>query len=123
VFLTKPEAQDPEIRLRILTTRGMLEINYDASEAQANWKEVGSRALQLHHFQLATQAEGEQGIAAFLLGDTGTAKKRRFKAWGLSKSERDSAATVRYASPSAVSVEHGGVPEKQRSLPRVQYRS
>jgi hypothetical protein len=79
VFLIRPEAQDPEIRLLILTTRGMLDINYDASETQANWKEVGSRALQLHHFQLATQAEGEQGIAAFLLGDTEAAKKRRLK--------------------------------------------
>ena len=57
----------------------MLEINYDASEGQANWKEFGSRALQLHHFQLATRAEGEQGIAAFLLGDTETAKKKCLK--------------------------------------------
>ena len=49
-LLTKPDAQDPETRLRILTIRGMLEINYDASEAQANWEEVGSRALKLRHF-------------------------------------------------------------------------
>jgi hypothetical protein len=28
-----PEAQDPEIHVRILTIRGMLEINYDVSEA------------------------------------------------------------------------------------------
>ena len=96
-LLTRPEAQDPEIHLRILTIRGMLEINYDASEAKANWKEVGSRALQLHHFQLATRAEGEQGIAAFLLGDTDTAKKKVLQAWGLSKIENDPAATIRYA--------------------------
>ena len=47
---------------------------------------------------MATRAEGEQGIAAFILGDTETAKKLVVRAWGLSKVERDPAATVRYAS-------------------------
>jgi len=48
--------------------------------------------------ELASRAEGEQGIAAFILGDTDTAKKQVVKAWVLSKLERDPAATVRYAS-------------------------
>jgi hypothetical protein len=65
--LAKPEARDPEVELRILTIRGMLETDYDASQALANWERVGSLALQLHHYELATLAEGEQGIAAFLL--------------------------------------------------------
>jgi len=96
--LAAPAAQDPETKLRILTIRGMLEINYDAAEARATWQKVGSLALQLHHYELATRAEGEQGITAFLLGDTETAKKQVLRAWGLSKVERDPAATVRYAS-------------------------
>jgi tetratricopeptide (TPR) repeat protein len=41
---------------------------------------------------------GEQGIAAFILGDTETAKKRVIRAWMLSKVERDTASTVRYES-------------------------
>ena len=94
--LAKPEAQDPETKLRILTIRGMLQINYDAAEARATWQEVFSLAIKLHHYELATRAEGEQGIAAFILGDTDTAKKQVVRAWGLSKVERDPAATVRY---------------------------
>jgi hypothetical protein len=96
--LAKPEAQDPETKLRILTIRGMLQINYDAAEARATWHDVYSLAIKLHHYELATRAEGEQGIAAFILGDTDTAKKQVVRAWGLSKVERDPAATVRYAS-------------------------
>ena len=96
--LQKPEANDDETRLRILTIRGMLQTNYDAAQARATWQEVGRRAMQLHHYALATRAEGEQGIAAFLLGDTDTAKKQVVRAWGLSKVEHDPAATVRYAS-------------------------
>lgn len=46
----------------------------------------------------ATRAEGEQGIATFLLSDVDTAKKQVVRAWGLSKVEHDPAATVRYAS-------------------------
>ena len=96
--LQRPEAQDPETRLRILTIRGMLETNYDASKAQTDWAEVRSLALKLRHVQLATRAEGEEGIAAFLLGNVDAAKRLVVRAWTLSKVERDPAATVRYAS-------------------------
>nr|AOS95250.1 CHAT domain-containing protein [uncultured bacterium] len=96
--LEKPEAREPETRLRILTIRGMLETNYDAAQARSTWEEVKKLALQRGHFELASRAEGEQGIAAFLLGDTNTAKKQVVTAWGLSKVEHDPAATVRYAS-------------------------
>src|SRR6202034_3158889 len=55
-------------------------------------------ALKQGQIALATRAEGEQGIAAFLLGDTETAKNQVVRAWELSMVERDPAATVRYAS-------------------------
>lgn len=96
--LKKREAQDEETRLRILTIRGMLQTNYEAAQARATWQQVGALAIKLHHYELATRAEGEQGIAAFLLGDVDTAKKQVVRAWGLSKVEHDPAATVRYAS-------------------------
>ena len=62
------------------------------------WQEIQRLAFKKGQVQLATRAVGEQGIAAFLLGDTTTAKKQVVRAWGLSKVERDPAATVRYAS-------------------------
>ena len=96
--LRRPEAQDEETRLRILTIRGMLQTNYDAAQARATWQQVGELAVKRHHYELATRAVGEQGIAAFFLGDVDTAEKQVVRAWSLSKVERDPAATVRYAS-------------------------
>jgi CHAT domain-containing protein len=95
--LKRSEAQDSATRLRLLTIRGMLEINYDAGQALSTWKEVESLAMKQAQIRLATRAEGEQGIAAFILGDTQTAKKQVVKAWGLSQVEHDPAATIRYA--------------------------
>jgi CHAT domain-containing protein len=96
--LAWPEAQDPATRLRILTIRGMLETNYDAGEALATWREVERTALKKGEIRLASRAGGEQGIAAFILGDTVSAKNKVLKAWALSEVEHDPAATVRYAS-------------------------
>ncbi len=79
--LKRPEAQDAETRIRILTVLGMTETNYDASNARATWEEVRSLALRLHHPELASRADGEQGIANFILGDTATAKKQVIRAW------------------------------------------
>jgi hypothetical protein len=73
--LELPEARNPETRLRILTILGMLETNYDAGMARDTWSEVEKLAVDRHHYLLASRARGEQGIAAFLLGDMATAKK------------------------------------------------
>jgi len=95
--LSLPAARDPETRLRILTILGMLETNYDAGMAHTTWAEVESLALARHHYLLASRAVGEQGIAAFLLGDIATAKKDVVRAWMVAK-VADPAARVRYAS-------------------------
>ena len=95
--LLLPAARDPETRLRILTILGMLETNYDAGMARNTWAEVESLALARHHYLLASRAVGEQGIAAFLLGDIATAKKDVLRAWMVAKFT-DPAARIRYAS-------------------------
>jgi CHAT domain-containing protein len=92
-----PEAHDPETRLRILTILGMLEVNYDSGMARETWAEVEALAIRQHHYLLASRAIGEQGIAAFLLGDIATAKKDVVKAWTIAK-VADPAAQIRYAS-------------------------
>jgi len=96
--LTQPGASDQETRLRILTVRGILQTNQDAAQAHATWEEVERLARKLHHYELATRAVGEQGIAAFILGDALTAKKQVLLAWGLAAPEKDPAARIRYAS-------------------------
>ncbi len=95
--LTLPAARDPQTRLRILTVLGMLETNYDAGMARRTWAAVEALALHRHHYLLASRAIGEQGIAAYLLGDMATAKKDVVKAWTIAK-VADPAAHVRYAS-------------------------
>jgi hypothetical protein len=96
--LTLPGASDPETRLRILTVRGILQTNQDAAQAHATWEEVEKLATRLHHYEIATRAVGEQGIASFILGDALTAKKQVFFAWTAARPELDPAAQVRYAS-------------------------
>lgn len=96
--LEHPEAQDAETRLQILTIRGMIEVNYDARMARETWREVAKLAAKQGHWLLASRATGEEGIAAFLLGDIATAKKQVLTAWGAAKLFHDDAAHVRYAS-------------------------
>ena len=96
--LQLPAARDPETRLRILTIRGMLETNYDAGLATKTWIEVGELARKQHHFMLASRALGEEGIAAFLLGDINGAQAKVMKAYLIAKYLGDPAARVRYAS-------------------------
>jgi len=95
--LELPAARDSETRLRILTILGMLETNYDAGMARDTWSKVEKLALSRHHYLLASRAIGEQGIAAFLLGDIATAKKDVVRAWLVAK-VADPAAHIRYAS-------------------------
>jgi CHAT domain-containing protein len=95
--LALPEAQEPETRLRVLTILGMLEVNYDAGMARKTWADVEALALRQHQYLLASRAMGEQGIAAFLLGDIATAKKNVVKAWMVAKAA-DPGAHIRYAS-------------------------
>jgi len=96
--LKKPDATDSETRLRILEVRGMIENNYDASFARQTWSQVAVLARNRGHLLLASRALGEEGIAAFLLGDTTTAKKEVLTAWGVAKVAHDIPAQVRYAS-------------------------
>jgi CHAT domain-containing protein len=94
--LDLPEAKESETRLRILMILGMLEVNYDSGMARQTWTEVEFLALRQNHYLLASRAIGEQGIAAFLLGDLATAKKDVLKAWFVAK-VADPAAHIRYA--------------------------
>jgi len=95
--LDLPEARNQETRLRILTILGMLETNYDAAMGRETWAEVESLAIRQRHLLLASRAVGEQGFAAFLLGDIATAKKDVLRAWTVAKFA-DPAAHIRYAS-------------------------
>ncbi|WP_263356670.1 CHAT domain-containing protein [Acidicapsa ligni] len=96
--LSLPQAREPETHLRILVIQGMIESNYDAGLARNTWQEVEGIAESRGHYLLMARAIGEQGLAAFLLGDFSTAKKLVTRAWLAAKYLHDDAAHVRYAS-------------------------
>jgi CHAT domain-containing protein len=93
-----PAARAPETKLRILVIQGMIETNYDALMARNTWEKVQVLARQQGHYLLIARAMGEQGIAAFLLGDFDSAKRLVLRAWVVAKYLHDPAAHVRYAS-------------------------
>ena len=97
-LLQKPGAGDPQTRLRILTVKGMLELEYDAGQAKNTWREVEAQAKHLGERRLASRASGEQGILAFLLGDVAEASRRVTRAYLMAKVFFDYPAQVRYAS-------------------------
>lgn len=96
--LALPEAQDPQTRLRILLVKGMIETNYDGATARSTWQMIERLARQQHQYLLATRAGGEQGIAAFLLGDIASARAHVRNAYVVAKYAGDYAAQIRYAS-------------------------
>lgn len=96
--LSLPEARDPKTHLRILVIQGMIETNYDAALARNTWQQVTEIAESRGHYLLMMRAMGEQGIAAFLMGDFASAKKLVLRAWIAAKYLHDDAAHVRYAS-------------------------
>jgi CHAT domain-containing protein len=96
--LTLPEAKADETHLRILEIRGIIETNYDAGMARSTWATVQTLARDQHRYLLMARAMGEQGIAAFLLGDLAQARKQVLRAWLAAKYLGDDAAHVRYAS-------------------------
>lgn len=96
--LLRPEARLPDVHLRLLTIEGMLATNFNAALAKPIWEDVEREASQQHQYRLMMRAIGEQGIAAYLLGDAGRAKKLITRAWFAAKYLGDPAAQVRYAS-------------------------
>lgn len=93
-----PAAGVPDTRLRILVIKGMIETNYDASMARQTWQRVEDLSMKHGHYLLMSRAMGEQGIAAFLLGDFAAARTLVRRAWIASECLHDPAAHVRYAS-------------------------
>jgi CHAT domain-containing protein len=96
--LALPASRNPDTRLRILVIEGMIETNYDAAMARNTWTQVQELAESRGELQLMARAMGERGVADFLLGDFGNAKRRVTRAWLFAKAFHDEAAHVRYAS-------------------------
>jgi hypothetical protein len=55
--LTLGAARDYRARLRVLSVRGMLEVNYDAAMTSATYSEIEKMALRRGHFLIASQGK------------------------------------------------------------------
>jgi tetratricopeptide (TPR) repeat protein len=115
--LALPAASDYRTRLRILSVRGMLEVNYDAALTKATYSQIETMAMRRGHFLIAARATGEEGIAEFLTGNIASARKKVVYAWTVSKLFRDRAAQIRYASVYAEGLAQiGRYPEAQGAV-------
>lgn len=62
-----PSGQDRrELRLRSLTVKGDIDLQWDIREAQRDWQKVRQLARELGDGGWANRANGELGIVAFL---------------------------------------------------------
>lgn len=67
--------EDDELRLRILTVKGDVDLEWDIDAAYVDWSEVQDLAKALGHAGWENRARGELGMIAFMRGDTGAAGK------------------------------------------------
>jgi CHAT domain-containing protein/tetratricopeptide (TPR) repeat protein len=74
VDLESPLAKaDAKLRLRGLTVKGDIDLEWDVQAAQRDWQEARQIARELGHKGWENRANGELGIIAFLKGNTGEA--------------------------------------------------
>lgn len=74
VALDSPLAmRDPQLRLRGLTVKGDIDLEWDIQAAQRDWQAVRQLARELGDKGWENRANGELGIVAFLKGNTGEA--------------------------------------------------
>ena len=67
--------QDRRLRLRGLTIKGDIALEWDVLAAERDWREVRQLARELGEGGWENRANGELGIIAFLKGNTGEATK------------------------------------------------
>lgn len=74
VDLDSPLAKrDPRLRLRGLTVKGDVDLEWDVQAAQHDWQQVRQLARELGDKGWENRATGELGMIAFLKGNTGEA--------------------------------------------------
>lgn len=95
--LRSPVAKsDPRLRLRGLTVKGDIDLEWDVQAAQRDWEEARQLAKELGDKGWENRANGELGIVAFLKGNTGEATALIQKALQLTTESADVGGQLRY---------------------------
>src|SRR5262245_41746316 len=88
--------QDRRLRLRGLTVKGDIDLEWDVLAAERDWREVRQLARELGDIGWENRANGELGIIAFLRGNTGEATKLVQQAYQISEKTGDVGGQLRY---------------------------
>src|ERR1017187_1327648 len=73
LLATDVAKRDKALQLRCLIVRGDVDLEIDAPGAQSDWASALALAGELGDRKWQSRAQGELGMIAFILGDTGTA--------------------------------------------------
>ncbi|MGH9372386.1 MAG: hypothetical protein ACRD15_12720 [Vicinamibacterales bacterium] len=88
--------RDPKLRLRGLTVKGDIDLEWDIQAAHRDWQEARELARELGDKAWENRANGELGIIAFLKGNTGEATKLVQQALQVATQSGDVGGQLRY---------------------------
>jgi CHAT domain-containing protein len=88
--------QDRRLRLRGLTVKGDIDLEWDVLAAERDWREVRQLARELGDTEWENRANGELGIVAFLRGNTGEATRLVQQAYQVAEKTGDVGGQLRY---------------------------
>ena len=88
--------QDARLRLRGLTVKGDIDLEWDVLAAERDWREVRQVAWDLGDTAWENRANGELGIVAFLKGNTGAATTLVQQAYQAAEKSGDVGEQLRY---------------------------
>ena len=88
--------QDARLRLRGLTVKGDIDLEWDVLAAERDWREVRQLARELGDTGWENRANGELGIVAFLKGNTGAATTLVQQAYQAAEKSGDVGGQLRY---------------------------
>lgn len=103
--------RDARLRLRGLTIKGDIDLEWDVQAARHDWEQVRALAKELGDKGWENRATGELGLVAFLLGNTGQATTRVQQALQVAVQSGDVGGQLRYMGAIANGVLMAGNPQ------------
>jgi CHAT domain-containing protein len=89
-------SQDRRLRLRGLTVKGDIDLEWDVLAAERDWREVLQLARELSEAGWENRANGELGMVSFLKGNTGEATRLVQQAYQNAEKSGDVGGQLRY---------------------------
>jgi tetratricopeptide (TPR) repeat protein len=102
---------DQRLRLRGLTIKGDIDLEWNVAAAQEDWEQAHRLATELGDRAWEHRATGELGMIAFMRGDTGEARKLVEQAFRAAWWSDDVGAQLRYMGSIANGLLQAGYPE------------